>query len=746
MNRKLFLLFVVMLAAVVLPARWAAAEPSATSSSFIPGEPNDTFETAIPIDLNYAYNLRGYFLTATDLDFYRIDSPLALGDFYAQIETGYAYDETLMTAEIAVYNAQQTLLGENAACNDPASIGNITVPAGTTYIRVRPCPGALDIDAEYRMEVYGTLQETEPNNTRSTASELNTLFGGIYEGFNTDGSIDPAGDVDFYRFDGRSNQWVRVYLYYGMELTLQAADGAVLAVGQPSENDPDFAILEYRLPNDGSYYLRIRSGTHPVGTGYYHIEFSFSPLGHVAHDVEPNDTPVQAVPAEYNAYISGGVSTTDTVDYYRFHAQAGDRIALPETNPPDTGYLPALYDAALNPIPLSGYTRWATLPATGDYYLAFSIDPPATYSSSYQVELVLLTEGEPNDTIETAIPVVAGQAVEFVSEFPCDEDWYRFQGRAGDVFTNVHPIGSDSNPILLSADGSPLRGIEVLPADGVYFLATAPTNYDGWDGETACNEWDDTLQIGEALWISAAANGLGGNAAIKQGDIVTRKTAANQWQIVFDASDVGITRNVTAFERLPNGSILMSLAAAQTVPGLGKVMPQDIIQFLPTSLGDNTAGTFQWYLDGSDVGLTTSGEKIDAILMFRDIDNPLRISTTGAGSAPKHNGGTLKWADEDIINFVGAAFGANTAGAWRMHLNGSDVPGLAVEDVNAATRVELYPQHESYLLLSMAGGFTISGNAGTPFDVVIGDGWLTAVQRLTDKKIDGLAIGPAWMP
>src|SRR5690606_7861412 len=127
---------------------------------------------------------------------------------------------------------------------------------------------------------------------------------------------------------------------------------------------------------------------------------------------------------------------------------------------------------------------------------------------------------------------------------------------------------------------------------------------------------------------------------------------------------------------------------------------------------------------------------IDAILMFRDIDNPLRISTAGAGSAPKHNGGTLKWADEDIINFVGAAYGANSAGTWRMHLNGSDTPGLAAEDVNAATRVELYPQHESYLLLSMASGFTISGNAGTPFDVLNGDGWQPAVVHLTDKKID----------
>lgn len=734
MNRKLFLLFVVMLAAVVLPARWAAAEPSATSSSFIPGEPNDTFDTA-----NEAYS--GYLMTPADVDFLRVE----LGTAYRLQPHVFMYTEyndppAVLRVELALYDAGQNLLAQDTNCDEAMELPDHYVPAGLYYLRLRACAGAFDGDQLYTADLFGYSYpiEWEPNNSRATANP----FGG------NDATIQPAGDVDFYRFEGMAGEHWYAHLWtndddMNPEIALMNADGTVLATSGPG-------YLHYDLTADGTYYFRVRSTSGSVGEYGLYGEGEW-PVAPNPHDVEPNNTPAQAVPTELSAYINGEVSSTDTIDYYRFQGQAGDRIALPETedfyNP---GYVPFLYDAALNPIPLSGYTRWASLPVTGDYYLAFAIDPPATYGG-YWVYLVLLSEGEPNDTIETAIPVVVGQTVEFVSDFPCDMDWYRFQGRAGDVFPNVHPYDNDDQPRLLAADGSPIYGVEVLPADGVYFLATAPTIYDGYDAERDCIDWDDTLRVGEALWVSAAANGLGGNAAITQGDIVTRKTAANQWQIVFDGSDVGITKNVTAFERLPNGSILMSLAAAQTVPGLGKVMPQDIIQFLPTSLGDTTAGTFQWYLDGSDVGLTTAGEKIDAILMFRDIENPLRISTAGTGSAPKYNGGTLKWADEDIINFVGAAYGANSAGAWRMHLNGSDVPGLAAEDVNAATRVELYPQHESYLLLSMATNFVINGNAGTPLDVVIGGTWQsatwqTAVQRLTDKKIDGLAIGPAWMP
>lgn len=482
---------------------------------------------------------------------------------------------------------------------------------------------------------------------------------------------------------------------------------------------------------------------------------SFNPETCPDTDIEPNDTPAQAVETQYGCPIWGMVSETDPVDYVAFHGEAGQVAGLPfayySWSPNDREYDLSLYDPAMNLLPLQGMSMWAELPATGLYTLAISFDPDEGQETYYDMEFMQFTGDEPNDTFETAIPAVVGQHVTSIPDFPCDLDLYRIQGRAGDVFTNTYPIGDHLHLTLFAADGTRLDNLQVLPADGIYYVQLPYDYFDSDWPRVECIDWEETWQIGEALWVSAAVDRLGGNAAIKAGDIVTRKTAANQWQIVFDASDVGITKNVTAFERLSNGSILMSLAAAQTVPGLGKVMPQDIIQFLPTSLGDNTAGTFQWYLDGSDVGLTTSGEKIDAILMFRDIENPLRISTAGAGSAPKYNGGTLKWADEDIINFVGAAYGANSAGAWRMHLNGSDVPGLAAEDVNAATRVELYPQHESYLLLSMATNFVINGNAGTPLDVVIGGTWQsatwqTAVQRLTDKKIDGLAIGPAWMP
>ena len=73
----------------------------------------------------------------------------------------------------------------------------------------------------------------------------------------------------------------------------------------------------------------------------------------------------------------------------------------------------------------------------------------------------------------------------------------------------------------------------------------------------------------------------------------------------FDGSDVGVGGvDVDAASLLPDASILMSFDAAITLGTLGTVADADIVRFVPTSTGSTTAGTFQLYFDGSDVGLT----------------------------------------------------------------------------------------------------------------------------------------------
>ena len=146
----------------------------------------------------------------------------------------------------------------------------------------------------------------------------------------------------------------------------------------------------------------------------------------------------------------------------------------------------------------------------------------------------------------------------------------------------------------------------------------------------------------------------------------------------FDGSDVGI-KKLNAFTLLPGGGLLLSPGGPTNVPGLGAVAAQDIVRFTPTSTGPNTAGSFQWYFDGSDVGLSTAAENIDALSI--NGSGHLLVSTTGNATVTGPTGQAVRAADEDLLRFVFSTSGASTAGAWAVHFDGSDV-GLTREDVD----------------------------------------------------------------
>ena len=751
MNRKLFLLLA-LAACFALPLGHLAAQgasPAAADASLLPyGEPNDTFATATPIVRGivsyFDSGPLGYFTSQSDVDFYRwtTDRPENL---VARVELYSANHPTPLRVEVALYDAAQNLLVEDTTCADPARVERL-VPPGDYYIRVRPCPGALDIDRAYPLMVSGRGMEWEPNNTRATASPLK-LSGDVDYGVDVYSAISPAGDVDFYRFQAETGRILRVDMTYSDVFTPQVslldAAGAVLSNGQANCHPH---CLTYTISAGGVYYLRVRSAAHPIGEGAYELRYGFSDY---YFEVEPNDTPGQAPLVGIDYHVIGDVGGSDAADYYRFYGQAGDRIAFIEGRSYEQHATAiTLYDPAMQPVAVNGLARVAVLPATGQYTFSVAL-AAGTDPVHYGVLVTFLPVDEPNDTWQTATPATIGQTITSAYDYPCDDDWYRFQGRKGDVLNFIdpldppHPFATSPFAWLYDANGNRLPADVVLPADGTYYLRVLGLlTADFLEYESECNIGVYSFTVGQSLWISAPVDGLGGDATIKRGDIVTRKTAAGQWQLVFDASDVGITADVTAIERLPNGTVLMALGAAQNVPGLGKVMPQDVIRFIPTTLGANTSGTFRWFLDGSDVGLSATGEKIDAISYYGDAANPLRISLAGSGSVPKDGGGTLVVADEDVITFVQTQRGANTAGAWQMNLDGSTVPGLAAEDVNALSRIQIDRTGPWPELMVLFDSFTINGVSGGPKDVFDLNNGLW-VKNLADKKIDALTVGAA---
>ncbi|MEZ4861357.1 MAG: choice-of-anchor Q domain-containing protein [Caldilineaceae bacterium] len=248
------------------------------------------------------------------------------------------------------------------------------------------------------------------------------------------------------------------------------------------------------------------------------------------------------------------------------------------------------------------------------------------------------------------------------------------------------------------------------------------------------------------LFASSRSSGRAGEIYFRDEDILAYSFATHLWQTLFDGSDVGVTKDVNAFAFRSDGGLLLSFNGPTVVPGLGAVDDSDIILFIPTQLGPDTAGSFAWYLRGADVGLTSDGEDIDAIGFTAD--GQLVISTIGDFSTPTASG-----HDEDLFQLDNATFGNPTSGEWRLFFDGSSA-GLANEDVNGFW---LDPAtHERYLTVKDSFAFddvqvdsddifvcTPTGNdSGGATTCSYRLFWDSDVHDYGSEDLDSFALGP----
>lgn len=249
------------------------------------------------------------------------------------------------------------------------------------------------------------------------------------------------------------------------------------------------------------------------------------------------------------------------------------------------------------------------------------------------------------------------------------------------------------------------------------------------------------------VYLSGEYWGWAGDVALTDEDIVAYDPAAEQWVKVFDASDVGLMWNDLNAHAIVDDGILMSFKVPRIIDGLGWVDDSDIVKFAPTSLGEQTAGSFTLWFDGSDVGLTRNSEDIDAITFTPD--GYLLVSTSGRVIVDGVAG-----RDEDLLLFHATSYGDETAGTWQRYFDGSDVSlgsgqpedlwGAWVDPSNG----ELY--------LTTRGKFQVRGLRGDGDDIFIctpsslgaqtdcefSRFWNGAAAGFHAGSIDALWIGP----
>lgn len=237
---------------------------------------------------------------------------------------------------------------------------------------------------------------------------------------------------------------------------------------------------------------------------------------------------------------------------------------------------------------------------------------------------------------------------------------------------------------------------------GTYLLRLS-----GNDGENLVSD-DVALKVlnpDSAVFVSSSGSGTIGEIDFKDEDILVFDSLTGNWLTYFDGSDVGLTGNgvdVDAFYIAPDGSILLSVNEDNIqIPGLGAIDESDIVRFVPTSTGLDTAGTYQFYLDGSTVGLDTPEEDIDTIAFAPD--GRLVVSLRGSSNLL----GVATSRDEDLLSWNGSA--------WSMYFDGSDV-GLnaAGLDVDAAS----IARSNGSIYFSFNQAFAIPGVSGDGDDLI----------------------------
>lgn len=354
-------------------------------------------------------------------------------------------------------------------------------------------------------------------------------------------------------------------------------------------------------------------------------------------------------------------------------------------------------------------------------------DEPASPAADWQ-------ETEPNDDFDSADCLPSGWRVGGTIGAPGDVDVYHLYGINGGVYW----IDVDAARYGSALDA---RVCVVGVRNGEADYIDCNDDWDGrdplqiralWDSDidwyaTVADEHDRgapafryDLMVYQPLLVSATTAGTVAGINFTSADVLAHadlNDGVEKWLMFFDASDVGITRNVTALQTNSSDYVLLSFAGDQPVAGLGTVTPYDVISFYPTHLGPNTRGEFQWEEHGDWIGLTEPGEQIDALSLA---DYYWGISTTGTATVPLWTG-ELTARDEDVMRLIW-----ESGDDWDEHLffDGSAVRGLGREDITAASTDGRY----AYYVIQGSG--RVDGISLTQNDIFIVDrDWNRALGR-----------------
>lgn len=295
------------------------------------------------------------------------------------------------------------------------------------------------------------------------------------------------------------------------------------------------------------------------------------------------------------------------------------------------------------------------------------------------------------------------------------------------------PPTATNTPLPPTATNTPTVGPSPTPTNTATATPIPPT---ATPIETPTNTPEPGS--GQTIHLSSSSAGTVGGINFADEDILAYNTNTNTWSLLIDLSDLGIAANdIDGFYAPTDGSFLMSLVRAQDVGSVTGVDDSDIVRFIPTSLGDTTAGSFEMYFDGSAFGLESGGEDVDAIGFAPD--GRLLVSTLG-----NYNTGSLTGGPSDLLVLDGSSL--------ALYFDGVDAELTdSTENVNG-----VWVDGNGDIYLATSGAFAVTGASGDGADIFVctpgslGDTttctntlfWDGSANGFSGEIIDSLAILP----
>ena len=207
---------------------------------------------------------------------------------------------------------------------------------------------------------------------------------------------------------------------------------------------------------------------------------------------------------------------------------------------------------------------------------------------------------------------------------------------------------------------------------GPHTFEVRATDAAGNTGPADSHTWTINLPAAGALYVTAAGGNVPGAGAYQKNDIL--KWNGNTWSVWFDgaAERLPASADIMAFDVADDesGAAWLVIRQAVKLPVVGKVQPTQIVY-------SNGATTWSLFFDGSNVGLKTTGERINGLEVLPGSASPIGsgclyylLISTVAGGGVTVGGVNVNFTGEDVLGFCMTSMGTNTAGTWHVAFEG----------------------------------------------------------------------------